>query len=177
MSDLLPPSLGGLTVSELTGSGTLILKCRDISEADCDILSALLLENRSLERLYLGYNRVGDRGAALLCKNLAKVKNGQLLALGFQDCQLGNAAAIAIADLIAKNRTISSIQLSDNAIGDDGIDAIAGAIAANATLERLVVGGNNFSESAYARLQSVKPHQLVVTMSSSNFSARRYDSG
>jgi Ran GTPase-activating protein (RanGAP) involved in mRNA processing and transport len=96
------------------------------------ILDALIEDNRTVERLFLGGNGLtaaaADRFARLLVAN--PVLKGIFLNVN----HLGDDGAAGLAPALASNRTLTQLGLASNGIGPRGAEALFGAIAGHPTL-------------------------------------------
>ena len=71
--------------------------------------------NRSLKSAKLGWNDIGDGGAAALSGALKS--NNTLESLDLQENQIGVAGAQSLADMLQVNRALTTLNLGSNDIG------------------------------------------------------------
>jgi len=110
----------------------------------------------------------------LLTRHLTEIATGVDNRTGFlPDSILGDAGAIALAEILKQNTTVRLIDLSHNKIGEEGIVALVEAIKQNATIELVVLEGIDMTEKGavainevWERIREVKeeedPHQNCV---------------
>lgn len=103
-----------------------------------------------LRTLDLGFNRIGDRGAALLARALET--NAVLERLYLSGNDIGPTGAQALARALAANSSLRSLHLSGNNVGEDGAAHLADGLCANRGLRALYVGTNGIGSSGMARL-------------------------
>ncbi|TYZ69301.1 hypothetical protein PybrP1_003929 [[Pythium] brassicae (nom. inval.)] len=103
-----------------------------------------------LRTLDLGFNRIGDRGAALLAQALET--NATLERLYLSGNDIGPAGALALARALAANSALRSLHLSGNNVGEDGAAHLADGLRANRGLRALYVGTNGIGSRGMARL-------------------------
>jgi hypothetical protein len=85
-------------------------------------IARALEDNKTLERLDLSHNRIGDEGA------------------------------IAFAEALKKNKSLKKLGLSHNKIGDPGVKALAKSLLENTTLETLFLGNNKIQQAGTKEL-------------------------
>ena len=108
------------------------------SEGLEEVIDALLLQDCSIERLYLGGNGF-DAADAQLFANLIR-KNQTLKALMLSVNHFADAGAIEIANALSQNTTLQNLGLASNSIGPDGIAAVADATRNHPQLRHLDLG-------------------------------------
>lgn len=92
-----------------------------------------LHDNKSLQMLYLPFNKISDKGAA------------------------------SIADLLAKNTSIQSLNLTSNKIGNFGMAALANMLFNNNHLKEVKLFENAFGENASNYFEIAMRHNSSVT--------------
>ena len=102
------------------------------------LLDVLIHENRTLERLYLGGNRIGAEGAKLLAE-LLRVNPG-IKALLLNVNHLEDEGAELLADGLRQNTTLEELGVGSNHIGMEGIAALLPALRAHPALTSLDLG-------------------------------------
>jgi Ran GTPase-activating protein (RanGAP) involved in mRNA processing and transport len=106
--------------------------------------------NAQLAVLKLGYNSIGDNGAAIIASSAST--NGRhhqsltVLDLGFNDIGDEGCTALSI-NMLAGNHTLRNLFLSGNQITDKGATALAGAILHGCSLSRLHLSANKLGTS------------------------------
>lgn len=114
------------------------------------LIGHVLAHCSNLRTVDLGFNRISDKGAALLAKALEH--NASLESLYLSGNDIGPAGAKALATALTKNSTLRSLHLSGNNIGEDGAAALADGLKANTGLRSLYVGTNGIGSNGMARL-------------------------
>lgn len=100
-----------------------------------ELVDALLSENRTVERLYLGGNGIDAQGAVLLAKLLRA--NPALKALMLSVNDLGDAGAAILADALRENLTLEALGLASNNITSEGGAALFAAAQTHPALNHL----------------------------------------
>ena len=111
----------------------------------------ILVTNRSISRLYLGWNSIGAVGLRHIVRGIVIGDCISEFSIEF-NC-IGAAGCTHIARL-ARNKNLRLLDLGYNAITADGIDSIASAFTAagNSALQRLVMDGNLIGDVGVRRL-------------------------
>ncbi len=109
-----------------------------IGEGGTKLLTNALASERaaSVRTLTLAYNRLGDRGAALLAGSLRS--NHTLTAVDLHGCEVGPDGGVALAGAVEVGcPRLSSLVLSRNELGAAGVAALVRAAAVHTTLALL----------------------------------------
>ena len=116
----------------------------------------LLVMDRRIKSLHLGYNGLGEEGAKLL--GLVLKFNYTLKELALQGNHIGDDGAMALAEeLASNNNTLERLQLDWNKIGPRGASALAKALKQNSTLCHISLADNDIdSEGATNIADSIK---------------------
>lgn len=77
-----------------------------------------------------------------LCEFMANSPSINIKRLSLATNNIGDDGAVAIAEMLTKNRTLESIDLSNNLIDYDGFVALAQAMVENQTLKEIYLDGN-----------------------------------
>ena len=98
-------------------------------------LSRMLKNNYTLENLYIGSNQISDDikegyyGAQAIATALQTNKNSALKILNISNNEIGDAGAIAFANMLKVNKTLTDLYISSpTTIGNDGVQAIVDAL-------------------------------------------------
>ena len=164
-------SLACLPLSTLLGSPhvlphvhTLLLQKNAVDDAGCMYLAEGMRRGRTLRRLSLRFNRVGDAGAAALIENLP----ASLTDLDLGGNAVGEEGGRLVADALAGGGgNLRKVNLRSNRLGDAGVAAFAAAVASNpsAAPAELFLGYNAFSEEAAVRLlDAVAPDAALLRL-------------
>ena len=119
----------------LTSLRTLILYSCGITSEGAVQLSAGLAVNKSLTRLGLFGNPIGDIGAASIGDAIKS--NAVLEYLKISGCEITSEGAVQLSAGLAVNKSLTKLKLWRNPIGDIGAASIGDAIKTNAVLEHL----------------------------------------
>ena len=122
----------------LTSLRTLTLYSCGITSEGAVQLSAGLAVNKSLTRLELKENPIGDIGAASIGNTIKT--NAVLEHLEIGDCEITSEGAVQLSAGLAVNKSLTSLGLWGNPIGDIGAASICDVIKTNAVLEHLNIG-------------------------------------
>ena len=135
-----------------------------ITNLNREVVSNML---RSLTKLYIGKNQLGNEGAKLLSEGLLNVSSLQIL--NVQNSRITCEGAKALANALKWNKSLRILDLSSNNIGDDGAMAFADILARiNSTLVGLLVPRNNIDSSGVTALKHMvktkaTPFKLVIS--------------
>ena len=111
------------------------LSAQNLGDEDIARLAEELALNgtvTTLQSINLGFNQVGDAGAASLASSLEK--NTTLRSINLSLNKVGAAGAASLASALEKNTTLQSIKLSTNEVGAAGaasLEKINSLLAAN----------------------------------------------
>jgi hypothetical protein len=98
-------------------------------------IASMLEENTTLEVLCLTQNPIGNDGAAALGRALSGGRNTVLMELFLCGCDVGNAGAVALADLLKKTNTLGALYLRSNQkIAVEGKQALMDGLSCNLSL-------------------------------------------
>jgi hypothetical protein len=98
-------------------------------------LASGLKNNRSLTKLLLGRNSIGNQGAAALAASLVYTPSLELLVI--DNNNIGDGGLTALASFAAGTQTLKELYLSNNNIGDEGVEALASALSSSQSRSRL----------------------------------------
>jgi len=136
---------------QMEGKTELNLGYNSIGDAGAAALAEALKANKMLTNLYLYGNSIGDAGAAALAEALKA--NTMLTALYLDSNSIGDAGAAALAEALKANKTLTALYLSSNSIGDAGAAALAEALKANTMLTALYLYGTSIGDAGAAALR------------------------
>ena len=139
----------GHALKENSSLKTLILDGNALGDQGCKHLSSSIVSSKTLERLSLKRNKVGDSGALAFvsCMKARRTKFGDIVFphVEFERNLLSDTGAIELANLCVEIRSIRSLNLSRNAITDSGAIGIADAIKAGCGLEEVLLACNQIA--------------------------------
>ncbi|XP_063814073.1 NACHT, LRR and PYD domains-containing protein 3-like isoform X2 [Pseudophryne corroboree] len=92
----------------------------NLTSSCCDDLRSVLTTSRSLTRLDLSGNALGDSGIQILCEGL-RHSDCVLLELRLLSCGLTSSCCDDLRSVLTTNRSLTRLNLSGNALRDSGI--------------------------------------------------------
>ncbi|KAM4642317.1 NACHT, LRR and PYD domains-containing protein 3-like isoform 2-T2 [Discoglossus pictus] len=108
-----------------------------LTSACCKDLCDVMTTNRSLIKLDLTYNPLGDNGVKILCDGL-KHQDCTLQELRLHHCNLTSLCCADLQDVITTNRSLIKLDLGYNNLGDSGAKLICDGLKhSNCTLQEL----------------------------------------
>jgi Ran GTPase-activating protein (RanGAP) involved in mRNA processing and transport len=111
-----------------------------IDDAAVESIAKFLLNDATVEELYLNNNIIRDLGAQHLSSLL--YANFTLVDLCLSGNKIGDAGVEFLAQALCCNSTLKALDLSRNRFGDRGAKALAEALFYNSSLERLDLNAN-----------------------------------
>ncbi len=108
---------------------------------------------RTITRLDLRGNQIGDRGAAALAQLPAALP--ALVEILLSRNSVGNDGCAALASGLACNDTLKTLNLNDNSIGDVGCEALGEMLKTNQGLTKLQLENNAITDAGVASLTTV----------------------
>jgi Ran GTPase-activating protein (RanGAP) involved in mRNA processing and transport len=120
----------------------------ELKSSSMKALSQVLKKNCILKSINLDHNMVDDHGLSMVCDALKTNPNSKLEFLSFNHNKIGDAGAIALADLLSQKKgqfQWKTLNLNHNIIGDEGATKIAELLLQNdayPSLQELRLGGN-----------------------------------
>jgi Ran GTPase-activating protein (RanGAP) involved in mRNA processing and transport len=150
---------------------TLDLVTTDLGGEGVRLIAEVLAEgNASVERLYLGGNRIGPDEAGFLANMLRANRTLHSLYLGVN--RLGDAGTGLLAEALKQNRTLRTLSLSSNGIGPDGARALAAVLRDHPlrmlelgyepSTQVLGAGGNCIGDAGAAALAGMLSHNHAL---------------
>ncbi|CAF1365537.1 unnamed protein product [Adineta ricciae] len=120
----------------------LSLQSNKITAIGCSIIANALIDNHTLEMLYLNNNYISDDGVNSLAQVLSN-ENQSVRTLILQNNRITDRGAHSLAQMLAVNRTLIWLYLGENQISDEGIRVLTEVLSSqNTTLEMLVISSN-----------------------------------
>ena len=136
----------------LTSLRTLILDSCGITSEGAVQLSAGLAVNKSITKLKLYSNPIGDIGTASIGDAIKT--NAVLNYLCISDCDISSEGAVQLSAGLAVNKSITKLKLYWNPIGDIGAASIGDAIKTNAVLNYLRISDCDISSEGAVQLSA-----------------------
>ena len=93
---------------------------------------------RSLTRLLIGSNHIGDEGCITLAEAMQQNDSCKIEELSLSRNGIGVAGSKSLATMIAVRRSLSSINLSGNDLGVESAKALAPAIRDSRSLSQVL---------------------------------------
>ncbi|XP_044281847.1 ribonuclease inhibitor [Varanus komodoensis] len=150
------------------------------TEAACEKLSAVLSAKPCLTELYIGENKIGNAGIALLCRGVLE-PSCKIEKLSLWECNISAAGCKELSNVISTKETLRELNLIGNEIKDEGMDiicqglkspntkleslwarecgltsaccqSISSALAVNGTLKELHIGSNKLRDEGVIQL-------------------------
>lgn len=119
-----------------------------IEVSDAKVIGEALKSNKSLRKLNLNYNNLGDEGANVIGEALKTNTTLRWLHLGGRGryiidyTNIGNEGAKAIGEGLKRNKALTHLDVGNNYIEDEGAVVIAEALKTNTTLLQLNIEDN-----------------------------------
>ena len=95
---------------------------------------------RTLQKLMLGRNKIGDEGASSLANSF--FRNGSLESVSLDHNKIGDTGARSLALSIVANTSLREVFLGRNFIGDQGAESLLAALKCNKVINTLQLDGN-----------------------------------
>ncbi|KAM4622934.1 NACHT, LRR and PYD domains-containing protein 3-like [Discoglossus pictus] len=127
----------------------------DLSSSCCEDLQDVITTNRSLLKLGLIANGLGDSGVERLCDGL-KHPDCTIQDLGLAECDLTSLCCEGLQDVITTNRSLIKLGLSWNKLGDSGIKLLCNGLKhPDCTIQELRLEQCDLTSSCCEDLQDV----------------------
>ncbi|XP_017658622.2 NACHT, LRR and PYD domains-containing protein 12 [Nannospalax galili] len=153
----------GLLHAKDTTENLVLSEC-SLSAACCEPLAQVLSSTRSLTKLLLINNKIGDLGLKLLCEGL-KQPDCQLKDLSLWTCNLTGVCCQDLCDALSTNEHLRDLDLSDNALGDEGMQVLCeGLKHPCCKLQILWLGECHLTDTCSAALASVLNRNVRLTL-------------
>jgi len=110
----------------------------------CQRIGQALTFNKTITKLTINHNDIGDDGAIKLMQGLSL--NQTLATLNLDYCEIGRDGAEAIGRGIATNTSVTEIFLNGNTVGASGAMLMAQGLRHNGTLTRLELRDNQVDQ-------------------------------
>ena len=125
-------------------------------------LAAALCKNITLEHLNVSRNPIGEHvdGASAVAKML--VENKTLTKLYLQDCHISSEGAVELAASLCKNSTLKCLFLDRNPIGVEGASSMADMLQHNTSLEDLHLHDDSVGEEGVHQLINNLKHNQTL---------------
>ena len=114
-------------------------------------VARMLVENKTLKRLYLQDCHISSEGAVELAAALWK--NSTLKCLDLNYNPIGVEGASSMSDMLQHNTSLEYLDLRDDSVGEEGVHQLINSLKHNQTLRGLVLPVKNKSETSDHRIQ------------------------
>lgn len=111
-----------------------------MNAGNIEVLKYTFLLNRSLTKLSLADNNLGDAGGLFL------QSNSSLIDLNLANNGMTRRGACALSSALVGNCTLQQLELHGNQIGDEGVNHLAKIVASHPTLTYLGLAFNNITD-------------------------------
>ena len=128
------------------------LNCNPIGEhvEGVTAVAKMLVENKTVTKLYLRYCHISSEGAVKLAAALCK--NSTLKYLYLEDNLIGVEGASSMSDIIQHSTSLVVLELRDNSVGREGVHQLINSLKHNQTLRILVLPRKYKSETSDHRI-------------------------
>lgn len=135
-----------------------------LTDLGVEQIAAGLERNDSVRSLNLGFNRIGDEGAAKLSMALRSDAGRVLSWLVLSGNGVSDSGARALAEALGNSDIVlATLLLSHNEIADRGVESLAAALERNRFVTTLGLCGNKFTDRAVARLSDALEKNSTLT--------------
>ena len=123
-------------------------------------LTAAIVQNRTIQQLYLRHNNIGVEGATKLANALKH--NCILKVLWLDGYNISDEGTKILANMLMYNNTLQDIFLICNNISDEGAKSLATSFKINSSLKRLYLNGNRIGdEGAKSMADALKYNNTI----------------
>uniref|UniRef100_W5MMQ8 NACHT domain-containing protein n=1 Tax=Lepisosteus oculatus TaxID=7918 RepID=W5MMQ8_LEPOC len=138
--------------------------CRLTSRC-CGPLAAVLETSRSLSKLSLGWNELGDDGMKVLCRGL-QAPGCVLQTLELESCELTAGCCKNLAQVLSSNLSLTTLILTDNDLEDKGVALLSlGLRQPSCALQTLVLQENRLKGACCKDLrQALTSSSSLITL-------------
>ena len=154
--------LSELLIRALTSLRILVLVSCSITSEGAVQLSAGLAINKSLTKLKISENPIGDIGAASI---VDAIKTNAVLELNISDCEITSQGCIHICAALSENSTLLIMKMDGNAIGVEGAKAMSEMLEKNTSLKELdLIGDDSYEEGVDVILSSLRKNKSLKVL-------------
>mmetsp|Transcript_11065 Transcript_11065/g.12662 ORF Transcript_11065/g.12662 Transcript_11065/m.12662 type:complete len:785 (+) Transcript_11065:299-2653(+) len=154
---------------------------KKLSTVDCEVISKLMMTNKTWLRISLEYNNLDNEAVDFLaeglrhhkslvqlflgnnknitnCQELCDVlsSNTNLEVLSFKGCSIGDLGAHNLAEMLKNNEGLVQLDVSQNNIGNEGFSRLAKAIPKTYCFESIIVWGQDKKNKKEKGLKALK---------------------
>ena len=147
------------------GAEDIVLRSLFIGDDGACLVARALARSTSVQSVDLSWNRIGPRGAAAL--SLALLENESITVLNLSNNSIGDEGAAAVGRALEANTALLNVNLAENKVGDDGAKALAAAFVTNTTCEDLNLAHNAVGDEgarAFVEALATNPSLVQVVM-------------
>ena len=147
-------SLANMLQVNKTLAAVTIMTFGFVSAQGVQQLADSLINNKTIYDLLFYGSAWGDDSARILASYLKRSESLSSLTLDF--CDIGDAGATALAEVLRTNTTLNSLGLCDNpGIGNPSVMSLCDALKVNTTLSSLDLSGTGISDAGVLSLVEV----------------------
>ena len=155
--------LSELLTCALTSLRTLVLNYSGITSEGAVQLSAGLAVNKSITKLQLYVNPIGDIGAASIGDAIKT--NAVLEHLHISHCEITSQGCMLIAAALSENSTLLRLEMEGNAVGVEGAKAMSEMLEKNISLKELHLHrDDSFEEGVDVILSSLQQNTSLTEL-------------
>jgi len=157
----------GMTWEDVKHEEALRWLGKGINDTDCKTIAHLIASGSlgSLQKMDLGYNKIGDAGMIDFSRAIASGSLRSLTWLDIEGNQIGAAGMIEFSRAIASGSLgkLEFLGLGRNQIGDQGLKALAEAIGSGsmANLKNLYLFDNKFTQTGKTAIMTAATKQSI----------------
>ncbi|XP_040177154.1 NACHT, LRR and PYD domains-containing protein 3-like [Rana temporaria] len=133
-----------------------------LTSSCCDDLRSILIANRTLIKLLLKGNTLGNAGIKLMCDGL-KHPGCTLQELRLESCGLTSYRCEDIRSVITTNRSLVKLDLTLNHLSDSGIESLCEGLGhPGCILQELLITKENLTRNLVSDLENEKPKKTFL---------------
>ena len=134
-----------------------------ITNVISSMIASILMQNKTVTKLNLSSNQIGDDGIKKIANALGV--NNTLQNLDVSKNGIGNQGVESLANALIVNKTLKNLNVSNNKIGDQGVESLANALKENQTLTSIDLGSNLIGDvGAGALVEALPDNDTLKTL-------------
>ncbi|XP_067875424.1 NLR family CARD domain-containing protein 3-like isoform X2 [Heterodontus francisci] len=136
----------------------------DLSAKCCQDLASLLVDLRTIDKLYLNFNVLGDSGVKYLCWAF-KIRDTGMEELSLNSNYLTDECCEDLVSALCMKNTLKFLDLSFNGFTDKSVQHFRHLIMTCSSLEEIVLHANCFSSQGCKELETLMNCRLKIQVS------------